>query len=357
MVYLHYYPWAKISDVSQCSPTFVELVDLMNSIYDDIDNDLRIVRRNLIQDQFEKYRQAIADLFQNTTFNVSSIRPHVECSNLEEELTAMDDLFILITQLGANITHAESFEEAYRYAVQIPPLYKLRKQYDETQFNDIEYNAATKCSWLRNYGREAGSKALEGMEKVADETDSAARHLESLLNLFNKLLHEALYKIWETVDHGLHYVSGNITKVELAKAFTAPYFTKAIQDLNGWNLDLEYIRKDYINAMVKGRERLVYVYDKLLDLKPPILNTFIVDQLELVKKVNVLNDSRMDKKVDNLQFEKNLIELIRETYNRLMDPIDAFTEPVNDVLEKIENFVEDLKEYKASTEINTEFFM
>ena len=48
------YPWTTISDVSECSPTFVELLDLMNSIYDDIDNDLRIVREKLIQDQLVK---------------------------------------------------------------------------------------------------------------------------------------------------------------------------------------------------------------------------------------------------------------------------------------------------------------
>ena len=155
----------------------------MNSIYDDIDNDLRIVRRKLIQDQFAKYRQSVADTFQNTTVNLSSITSHVECSDLEEELTVMDDLFILITQLGANITHAQSFHEAYGYAVQIPPLYKLRKQYDKTQFNDIENNAKTKCGWLRDYGqetKEAGTKALQGLEKVTDEKESAVRQFGTL---------------------------------------------------------------------------------------------------------------------------------------------------------------------------------
>ena len=356
------YPWATINDVSQCSPTFAELVDLMNSIYDDIDNDLRIVRRKLIQDQFAKYRQAVADAFQNTTANLSSIAPHVGCLDLEEELTVMDDLFILITELGANITHAQSFDQAYGYAIQIPPLYKLRKQYDETQFNDIESNAATKCGWLRNYGREtneAGTKALHGLEKVTDEKESALRQFGSLTKLFNKLHHEVLHKIQPTVQLGYDYVSGKITKVELAEAFVAAHFTKAIQDLADCNADLVDIAKDFTNAILKGRDRLVFVYDELFDLKLPVLNAFTVNLLGLVKQAKVLNDSRIENIVDRLQFdiEENLIELIRETYNRLMNPTAAFTEPVKDLIGKIENFVEDLKEYKASTKMNIEFFM
>ena len=81
--------------------------------------------------------------------------------------------------------------------------------------------------------------------------------------------------------------------------------------------------------------------------------------MELAKKAKQLNDSRMQEIVDNLQFdiEGNLIELIKETYNRLMNPTDGFTEPVNDVIEKIQNLAEDLKEYKAETKMNTDFFM
>ena len=357
------YPWTTIGDVSECSPTFVELVDLMNSPHNDIDNDLRIVREKLIQDQLVKYRQVVTDVFQNTTFNLSSFAPHVDCWEIGEELIVMDDLFILITQLGANITHAKSFDEAIGYAIQIPPLYKLRrKQYDETQFNDIESNAATKCGWLRNYGREtdeAGKEALEGLEKVADEKESAARQFGTLTKLFNKLHHEVLHKIEPIVKLGSDYISGKFTKGELADAFVTAHFTKAIQDLADCNADLVDITKDYTNTMVKGRDLFLFMYDELFDLKLPILNTFTVNQLELVKKAKQLNDSRMQEIVDNLQFdiEGNLIELIKETYNRLMNPTDAFTEPVNDVIEKIQNLAEDLKEYKAETKMNTDFFM
>ena len=67
----------------------------------------------------------------------------------------------------------------------------------------------------------------------------------------------------------------------------------------------------------------------------------------------------MQEIVDTLQFDigENLIELIKETYNRLMNPADAFTEPVNDVIEKIQNLAEDLNEFKAATKMNTDFFM
>ena len=347
------YPWTTIGDVSECSPTFVELVDLMNSPHNDIDKDLRIVREKLIQDQLVKYRQVVTDVFQNTTFNLSSFAPHVECLEIGEELIVMDDLFILITQLGANITHAKSFDEAYGYAVQIPALYKLRrKQYDETEFSEIESNAATKCGWLRNYGREtgeAGKEALEGLEKVADEKESSVRQFGTLTKLFNKLHHEVLHKIEPIVKLGSDYISGKVTKGELAEPFVTAHFTKAIQDLADCNADLVDIAKDYTNSMVKGRDLFVFMYDELFDLKLPILNTFTVNQLELVKKAKQLNDSRMQEIVDTLQFD---IE-----GNRLMNLADAFTESVNDAIEKIQNLAEDLNEYKAATKMNTDFFM
>ena len=163
----------------------------MNSIYDDIDNDLKIVRDKLIQDQYAKYRKIMDDTFANNTmFNLSSVPSHAECLHMEDELTKMDDLFILITELGANITHSISYQEAYFYAVQIPPLYQLRKQYDPTQFNDIEANAKTTCGWLNSYSRETGSvgkEALEDFEKITDDRDTAVRQFDAMGKLFSKL--------------------------------------------------------------------------------------------------------------------------------------------------------------------------
>ena len=111
--------------------------------------------------------------------------------------------------------------------------------------------------------------------------------------------------------------------------------------------------------MIKGKNKLIALYNKLLNLKLPILNESYIYDLELVKSAGLIDDIHMQELVDSLNMDINvkLSELITETYKSLMNPLDGMTEPVNELIGNVDNLAESLREYKTSTKMNTEFFM
>ena len=87
-------------------------------------------------------------------------------------------------------------------------------------------------------------------------------------------------------------------------------------------------------------------------------NFVTVNELELVKQAGEINDSSMHDLVHNLKENpEDILELVKEMYNRVMDPTESLIQPVNDVVKKIEPLAESLKEYKTAIKLNTEFFM
>ena len=77
-----------------------------------------------------------------------------------------------------------------------------------------------------------------------------------------------------------------------------------------------------------------------------------------MKHTAEINDSRMQNLVHNLnENPRDIMELVKETYNRVMDPTESLIQSVNDVVKKIEPLAESLKEYKTAIKLNTEFLM
>ena len=165
-------------------------------------------------------------------------------------------------------------------------------------------------------------------------------------------------KILPAVTLGDYYLEGNVTKLTLSGAFDTLHLRKAVDELSDHSADLSEFTNAYANAMINGRDKFEDMYEKMLNLKLPILNLMTVNTLELVKHAAQINDSRMQDLVHNLrQNPEDIIELVKETYNRVMDPTNFLIKPVNDVVKKTEPLAESLKEYKTAIKLNTEFFM
>ena len=52
-----------------------------------------------------------------------------------------------------------------------------------------------------------------------------------------------------------------------------------------------------------------------------------------------------------------MTELLSKSFERLMNPTKAFTDPVEDIIKKIDNLAQDLKTYKETATMNTKFYM
>ena len=110
-------------------------------------------------------------------------------------------------------------------------------------------------------------------------------------------------------------------------------------------------------------EKLKEIYKKELGFSVPVLNNYNVYQLNLVKNAIQINETILQNITKGLQnnLEENMAALITETYKRLKQPFTEMKtnllDPVDDMLEQINDLDELLTEYKMSTKMNTHFFM
>ena len=87
----------------------------------------------------------------------------------------------------------------------------------------------------------------------------------------------------------------------MAKRFEAPYFTKAIGDLADINKDLVEVTKEYTEAMMRGRDKLIAIYGKVFKMKFSILNKSSIYELELVRMASKSNDTKIQEMVSTIK--------------------------------------------------------
>ena len=129
------------------------------------------------------------------------------------------------------------------------------------------------------------------------------------------------------------------------------------------NEDLQTQIRGYSTTMTVARERISEYYRALLTADFPLINRENVYELELVEKAAAINDSRIQELVDNLDVDvvNYLPKLIRECYNRLVKSMQELTfelvKPVGSMLGLLNQLRKDLEIYRASTDMDTDFFM
>ena len=355
--------WNNVNHFSECDPAFEELVEK----YRWLENTLNWLKEGF-PSRFEEYHKNLETLSENSTFNASALESHRKCSEVEEKAMDLHQLFTEIMELAVNITKSETLSEAYTYAVQIPPLYKGSLAYTEEDSEKVDEDVREICAWLREYGREVAKireKVGRDYGKVKDQKATALRHFESLITLFNKLYKEVVHKINPTINMAKQYTEGDgsVTKMALSGEFETPFFTKAIEDLSDINKDIVEVVKDYTEEMTVGLNKMKNIYQNLFTLKLPVINTYNVHQLPLVKGATELSDTLMQNLVNSLEtnLEENINSLVTETYQRVTKPIAdlriTVVDPVDDILRQIAALDEALRSYKESTKMNTVFFM
>ena len=271
-----------------------------------------------------------------------------------------------MTEITVEIYDANSYDEAYNSAKLLPPLYRQRLEYNASKFQEM-YDYINEVCWWINYDGddiwEKTEQAMAELTKAKDERNVARRYITVIQDYFS-ILYKSIFKdINPVVYLAQDYLKDIITKIDLADEFENRTFTKNIETVAGINKELLDIARDYTSAMIKGREKLLCFYKILLDLKLPILNSDNVQELELITKAKDLNDPLLQGLFNSLgdNLRGNILYLVEETYKSLTAPIESmkivFGDPIDNVLIKIENLSKMLKDYKASTIMNTEFFM
>ena len=352
--------WNNINDVSECRSAFDDLVEK----YKWFEDVLEWMKRS--GEDIKTYHNNLNTIFQNTTIDISAIESHKKCREFSDESNDILELFIIIIELATNLTKSETLEEAYSYAVQIPPFYKRRIKYDVDYLEELDTNVREECDWLRELGeetREDGGKVGRELGSAKDQKEAALRQFNSLTDLFNKLYKEIVDKINPTTSTAKEYINGFLEKTALCQEFETPLFKKAIEDLSDINRDLVEVLKDYIEEMTVGLAKMRRAYTGLFKLKLPVMNSYNIQQLQLVQRAAEMNDTVLQAAVNNIEnkMEDAMYDLVAETYQRLITPIgemeNTVADPVDDLLSQIGKLDESLNDYKESTKMNTEFFM
>ena len=354
-----------MKDSSECSVAFEDMKSYID-FYGDILLDIKDVKKYALAKEYAAYLQGIDEVFANTSINLTSIQPHVQCMAFYEEYSYLDSLMLNMTILGANISYSKTYHQAYTFAKQLPSLYKQRIQYDETKFTQMYEHVRDTCDWFEDDGLDTldrGQVAMAELQKVKDERNTAMRHITYINELF-ELIYSAVTEILNPkVRLAQGYLEGNTTKIKLATEFVEQSFSTTVENLEYINQDLVSLTKTYIETMIQGRDKLQRFYQTIFNLKLPVLNNYNIYQLELIKSATASNNIVFEHMITSIEnnLEENVEKLIAEIYNKLMEPMENIKEnvgdPIEDVLIRIRSLTENLKEYKDSTKMDADFFV
>ena len=354
-----------MKDSSECPVAFEDMKSYID-FWGDIVLDIKEFKKYALAKEYAAYLQGVDEVFANTSINLTTIEPHVQCMAFDEEYSYLDSLMLNMTILGANISYSKTYNQAYTFAKQLPDLYKQRIQYDETKFRQMYKHVRDTCDWFEDAGVDTldrGHVAMAELQKVKDERNTAMRHIAYINELF-ELIYPAVMEILNPkVKLAQGYLEGNTTKIELATEFVEQSFSTTVENLEYINHDLVSLTKTYIETMIQGRDKLQRFYQTIFNLKLPVLNNYNIYQLELVKSVTASNNTVIKHLITSIEnsMEENIEKLIAETYNRLMEPMGNIKEnvgdPIDDVLIQVRSLTENLKEYKDSTKMDADFFV
>ena len=212
--------------------------------------------------------------------------------------------------------------------------------------------------------KEETQRIEQEFEKLEELTSNTERPFSSLALFFKSLNNELSNKISIFTRKGKEYLDQKIAKSKLSQEFASINFLKYRENVGDITDDLPQFIKDYNEELTLGMEKLKEIYKKVLGFRVPVINNYNVYQLNLVKNATrMINDTILQNITNGLQnnLEENMVALITETYKRLMQPfIEMKTnvlDPVDDMLEQINDLGYLLMEYKMSTKMNTNFFM
>ena len=135
------------------------------------------------------------------------------------------------------------------------------------------------------------------------------------------------------------------------------------EDLLDFNADLNEDIKYFIENVQNAEESMVKAYEQLVQLKLPILTTYNVYNLQIVKSVKDVNDVCMQEIVESLKhgLDPGLVSLVKLTFQRILDSVkevkEEIVKPMEDLMEEIQALRKSLREYEESTIIDSNFFM
>ena len=332
-----YRPWLDVETTKDCD-------EMLHDFLYEMDD--RTTDNNFDGDQTEESpEEFISSIFFNGTYNYSANIRHTRCIAMETEvLQLIEEPLVRAKEawriIWLNLTTAETIQEAQVFAEKLAGYYGdvinnglLRHKY----YNKMEEYS----TWIVEFIDEdlallVGSE----QEEIAGEIRKKMRKILDTMRIdYSKMYENYITSVHPNIENLRRYLNRNMTKMELSQNLSQISFIKSTEILYWQNADILSSIKKYTTNMTLAKEILMKICSALVSLKLPILNKYIVYELELVKYSGDLDDSRMRELVDSLKSDvTHLPQLVAECYNRLIKSVEEMTnalvKPIDDVLEQ-----------------------
>ena len=350
-------PWLDLDSTDDCAGMFEEFLFEMKEEQPDDNFD-----GDWTEQSTEEF---VSNLFMYGTYNYSTNIKHTRCLAMENEvLQAIQEPLVRAKEAWAiiwlNLTTAETIQDALVSVERLAGYYRdviNNKLLRQTYYNKMEEN----CRWLEEF---SGQNMIpyEQLEIGKEIRKQVRKILDVMQRDYLEIYESFITAVHPNIENLDRYLSKNITKIELSKILGQISFVQSTEILYGENADILSSIKEYTTEMTLAKENLLAIYNTLISLKLPIVNTHNVYELELVKQSGSLDDFRLQEIVDSLKSDvSHLTELVSECYDRLIKSVEEMTtalvKPIEDVLEQLQELRRDLRIYQASTEMDTDFFM
>ena len=320
-----------------------------------------------MEQEYQKYHTFVENIPLTTTLNTSLYYGRQKCWSYEDEIIYLDNLLNDIIKLAANISETSSFSEAYKYATQMLKLYEERRQYSAVNIEKLYRDVTTACHNIYYIISDTWDELDGPLEYFHDIRlhlrNSVIGQYSGIKDNYHLLYVRFFRDIVPTVMKAESYLDKNTTKNDLAMKFNSRVFLMDVNDLNYLARDLEEMINNYIQQMQISLNQVNIIYKKIFSFDFPVLNSYNIYNLPFVKVAASIDDNEIQHLVQSLKnnVNDNLMELWDMSYHKVITGVEDVKEdvirPVEDLVGKVTEFSQTLKDFQESLKIDTDFFM
>ena len=314
--------------------------------------------------QIKKHDDIVREIFMNGTYNYTSNENYKKCLEEEKQFSTekYSDTIKHVKQLAVSIAVADSMTEALGYSLQIKEIYQdvLNIMLEYSKIEDV-------CYWYKDIYQEEEDNhyevGTEIWEVVNYFSNNAKKDFDKIRDAFNEVYKNYKENILPVDLKVQDYLLGNITKKKLLRLFERNTFLIGREDLMDLNADLNEAVRDLIELCQHVKRKIVDGYHKIINQKIPLLTTYNINDLILVKLAKSVEDSEMQELVESLKhgLDPSFLKLIRLTFERISAALNGVREeiikPVEDLVDELDRFYNSLYRYEKSTIMDIDFFM
>ena len=313
----------------------------------------------LTEARYARYLNNVKELFTNASFNLSSNSNFTQCSKNKDQMIYLENLYLNFLLIGYNISKVDllSYNEAQNYGQQMLSLFREMQPFRNKE-QSLHDKLKKPCDWLWNLSKPKFQK----FKPLINQINTVLSKYKSISHNFIQL-NGSLCNILPTIEKATMHLEKHVTKLDLAKSFENSLFRKTVQDFIYYAKELEASMQFYLSEMDTFSDQIKLAYEELLAQKLPVINSYNVYQLKLVTAATDTKDEMMISVVQSLKenYEDNILKLWNIIFERLTSHIGLLKSSVFQQADgfstKVNVFSADLRNYKDSLQVGTDFLM